>query len=486
MIDVTTKIHDQFSIEFKVGFSGMEPKQTNDFSVNAWIFMPYSLDINANTYGKEQFYRDVKSNIRLITPRFTMAELACSNSQTIHQLRQASQRFQENPSAENRAECEFLFRLFAAVFKSSLRDATKSILCHTNAEALLADGADLVNHVQAILGQFRENACDVRAFVHADEYMSHLTDVNFMKIIRHLDQRSEESLCALRGQLAAAVLQERAYKADHGYTHIDLQDASASSDLIYRHSLLKKNIESVLYLRVDTAPDSDAAQQISFGAAAGIAMILSTLIALPFQKYLGNYPILIFLILVIAYIFKDRLKDYVRARFASRMKSKYFDNKTIISFKGRRMGWIKESMGFIKDDKTPTEILALRNRSELESDNSFLYERTILYRKQVHLEGSHLQDHYQYDFAGINDILRLHIQRFTQKMDDPTLQIDTIRQDGSLTTLEALRTYPLFIVLQFIHDGQTEHRGFKITASRRGIHNIQFLKQPSDYQYKKA
>ena len=71
MINVNTKIHDKFSVEFKVGFAGSEQDSVNDFTVNSWIFVPYSLDINPSTYGKEQFYRDVKSNVRLITPMFT-------------------------------------------------------------------------------------------------------------------------------------------------------------------------------------------------------------------------------------------------------------------------------------------------------------------------------------------------------------------------------------------------------------------------------
>ena len=35
----------------------------------------------------------------------------------------------------------------------------------------------------------------------------------------------------------------------------------------------------------------------SFSIAAGFAMLVSTLIAWPFQKYLGSYPFLIFIIL---------------------------------------------------------------------------------------------------------------------------------------------------------------------------------------------
>ena len=73
MIDIKTKIHDKFSIEFKIGFSGRSKLRENNFSINSWIFIPNGLDINSSTYSNEQFYKDVKSNIRLITPRYFCA-----------------------------------------------------------------------------------------------------------------------------------------------------------------------------------------------------------------------------------------------------------------------------------------------------------------------------------------------------------------------------------------------------------------------------
>ena len=69
MIDILTKIHDRFSIEFKMGFRTRPRQRSGDFSVYMWIFVPNSLDINPSTYPKSKFYRDVKSNVRLITPK---------------------------------------------------------------------------------------------------------------------------------------------------------------------------------------------------------------------------------------------------------------------------------------------------------------------------------------------------------------------------------------------------------------------------------
>ena len=79
MINLTTKIHDKFTLEFKVGFNtekAIKPMKYSDFVMNTWIFVPYSLDINAAKYSKDDFYRDLKSDVRLITPDYDLHDLA--------------------------------------------------------------------------------------------------------------------------------------------------------------------------------------------------------------------------------------------------------------------------------------------------------------------------------------------------------------------------------------------------------------------------
>ncbi|MBO7648420.1 MAG: hypothetical protein J6S48_03565, partial [Bacteroidales bacterium] len=193
------------------------------------------------------------------------------------------------------------------------------------------------------------------------------------------------------------------------------------------------------------------------------------LITLPLQAHLGNSPMLILFILVVSYILKDRVKEYFRGRFAYKLKDKYFDSKTLVRFQGTQIGWMKEGVDYIDETKTPEKVLALRRRSNLEADNSLLGEQTLLYRKQVHIDNEQLRNQYRYDFTGIHDIMRLHIQHFMLKMDDPDLALDAVNQQGELETIHTQRIYPLHIVLQFIHNEQTEYRSFRITATRNGI-----------------
>ena len=80
MISIQAKQHDNFSVEFKFGYNCIEDGVKDKFSVNAWIFVPNSLDINPENYGKQQFYRDIKSNVRLITPVYLLRDLAQDTS----------------------------------------------------------------------------------------------------------------------------------------------------------------------------------------------------------------------------------------------------------------------------------------------------------------------------------------------------------------------------------------------------------------------
>ena len=162
--------------------------------------------------------------------------------------------------------------------------------------------------------------------------MSHLTEVYAIRLLRYCQSREDGMDAEVVRSLTDLIAAEHQYKIDKGYHHFSADNMAESRDMFQYQNTLKKYIESALYLKSDSHPDGAAAQQLSFGVAAGIAMLISMLIALPFQKYLGQYPTLIFIILVIAYMFKDRIKDYARARLAHRLKSRFFDLKSNIFF----------------------------------------------------------------------------------------------------------------------------------------------------------
>jgi len=481
MIDVETKIHDKFALEFKIGFSGQENSKKNDFSVNSWIFIPNSLDINKSTYDKERFYKDMKSNIRLITPVFKLNEIVENEAIPFNNVKKSFERLLEIKSDENLSDFEFQLKFFGAIFKSSVRDTINRIKSNINKPNTQERCLIYLDEVRMILQRYRdfhflakktndEDIISLCAFT--DEFMSHQVEMRTLRIVKAIDKQKDTALSDTKNAIVDFIIEEQEYKKSQNYQYAFLRDDKKNMNLLYRRSLLKKYIESSLYLKVDKKEDGKAIQQVSFSMAAGLAMLVYSLIAMIFQKHLGAYPSLIFILLVAAYILKDRIKDLTRWLFAYQIKDRYFDIRNDISIKKKKIGWIKEGMDFINDDRVPAEVMKLRNRSKLETDNQFLEEKIILYRKNVFIDNENLKNHYDYDFKGINDIMRFHINYLTKKMDNPIVPVDCLDENHCVKTISAERVYTMYFILQCITNENVEYKAFIMTANRDGIISI--------------
>ena len=485
MIEIQTKIHDKFSIEFKVGFSGREGVKVDHFDVNAWIFIPNGLYINKQTYSKDRFYTDMKSNVRLLTPAFSLKEMIESDNAPFLHLKKALESTLSQPSPEQNNEYEFQLKLFAAIFKSSIRNESAEIINDSENSSIHGRCLEYAADVQQVVERFRNlealidpsNAELATKFGFADEFISHQIEIRTMRIIKAIQFHNLPGVEDAIKDLANMLKKETAYKVGRQYSHVVIGDEVNNRKLLHRHSLLKKYIESALFLKSNTTQDGQAVKQISFSLAAGLAMMVYLLITMPFQKYLGNYPSLIFFILVLFYILKDRIKELTRWLFAYQLKDKYYDNKTVVNIKDRKVGWIKEGMDFITDEKIPDNVLKMRNRNTLEADNKVLEEKIILYRKRVEIDNVALRNQYDYEFKGINDIIRYHINYLTKKMDNPESQIDCLDDEGLVCTIMAERVYTLHFVMQFKWEDQVEYMAFHVVVNRNGIVSISSNKE---------
>lgn len=480
MIEIQTKIHDQFSIEFKVGFSGTEGVKVDHFDVNSWIFIPNGLDINKQTYTKERFYADMKSNVRLLTPAFTLKQMLEGEEAPMIHVKKALEALLVESTPEHLDEFEFQLKLFASIFKSSIRNESAKIMAHVEDPNTYERCIAYAEDVAKVLREFR-SLCDgvdpnneevLAKMGFADEFISHQTDIRTMKILKKIHRPDRQELTNAFTVLADMLVEEKNYKISKSYSHTVIGDKVNNRRLLYRHSLLKKYIESALFLKVNTTQDGQAVKQVSFSLAAGLAMMVYLLVTMPFQKYLGNYPSLIFFILVLFYILKDRIKELTRWLFAYQLKDKYYDNKTVMSIKNQQVGWLKEGMDFITDEKVPEEVLKLRARNKLETDNKLLDEKIILYRKRVEIDNAVLRNQYNYEFKGINDIIRYHINYLTKKMDNPESVIDCLDEQRQVQTVRAERVYALHFVMQFKWEDQVEYKVFHVMANRNGIISI--------------
>ena len=137
------------------------------------------------------------------------------------------------------------------------------------------------------------------------------------------------------------------------------------------------------------------------------------------------------------------------------------------------MGQIKEGFDFISLKNTPVPVLKHRERASFVEDESRIFdEKVMLYRKRLTIDAKVLASVDDYPMSGVNDIMRLHLNRFTHKMDNPKISIDTLDADGNLKSMNVRKTYYINVVFQLKHDQQTKYQHFRIVMSRDGVIQI--------------
>lgn len=485
MISIQAKKHDNFSVEFKFGFNIKEDGLRNDFSINAWIFVPNSLDINPENYGKKQFYRDIKSNVRLITPVYLMRDIASDTSLPFNSLKKALEKVVKASSPAELNSYQYHLKMFGAIFKSAIRDQVAHIISSRSIENADYLVEDYVKSTRTVLSKFRAlyqiidvpTASDtIRGYFNlCDEFMSHVVGLRTMRLIKMIDSSKSSSSCTkFRKVLMEFIMEEQEYKISRGYGVLK-GIPEHDRNLIYHRGMLKKFIESELYIKLDKKKDGVAVQQIYYSIAAGIAMIFATAVAWQIQVKYGNITWPLFIALVVSYMLKDRIKDLLRYYFAHKLGNKYYDKKASVTIGDNetRIGTIKEGFDFISQGKTPKEVLDLREKlSSVEGESSIFEEKVLLYRKRVTIDGATLIKNDDYPMCGINEIMRLHLTRFTHKMDDALVLIDTIDEDGNITTRNVQKIYYVNIVFQLRRDNIIKYHTFRIEMTKEGVVGI--------------
>lgn len=485
MISIQAKKHDNFSVEFKFGFNCKDDKKVDDFSVNAWIFVPNSLDINPENYGKKQFYRDIKSNVRLITPVFLLRDIAQDSSLPMRSLKKALEDIASRPGQKEQNAYEYHLKMFAAIFKSAMRDQVSHIYSSRSNGNLDYLAWDYIENSALVLKKFRAlyRIIDVptvtdkirNSFRYCDEFMSHLLELRTTRLIKFIDASpSHWTYDEVRPALLELIMSERKYKKESKYG-IMTGDAERDRNLVYHHGMLKKFTESELYIRLDKKKDGVAVQQIYYSIAAGVAMVFATGVAWHTQMRYGNITWPLFVVLVVSYMLKDRIKDLLRYYFAHKLGNKYYDKKATVTIGENKVGVIKEGFDFVSPERCPKEVIHLREEaSHVEDESRIFEEKILLYRKHVTIDDKKTSNDDFYQMSGINEIMRLHLFRFTQKMDNSRVPIDTVDEEGNVCRVNVQKLYYINIVFQLKHDdGLVRYHNFKISMTRDGVLGIE-------------
>lgn len=484
MIDEVVKIHDKFSVEIKLGYATRRTQKENDYMVNIWFFVPNSLDINRYTYSARDFYNDLKSNIRLITPVFLLREIASGEKSPFKHLEQSFRDLASNPIRKNVAEYEYHIKMFQSILKSSLRNEIQHIIKNEVKEDNPFLAKAFVENTILITSKYRElrriiNAPTVqkdlmRYYFYGDEFMSNIVEQNALILLSEFKQINSNNFEESKKLLLDLIVREREYKIEKEYPLVEKETTDSYRELIHRRGVLKKYVESQLFLSTSTKKDGVLIEQILYSIAAGMAMIFATAIAFAFQQKYGNFTMPLFIALVVSYMLKDRIKDLMRYYFTGTLKRFFFDQKTEINVKNNQtIGWCKEGFDFVIEKKVPKDVVKARNRSLIMGvENRVTAEKVFLYRKFLRLYRNELDKVYEhYTITGVNDIIRFNVSRFISKMDNPEIPLYLV-DHNNYEIISGEKVYFMNLVISYQFEGNIQYSRYRLVFNRDGIKEL--------------
>lgn len=489
MIAVNTKIHDRFSLEFKVAYKARRKKKVNDFMLNTWIFIPNSLDINSGTYSRDDFYKDIRTNIRLITPVFLVREIASGDAIPLKNLESAMRHLATNPTRTNVAEYEYQIKMFSAIFKSAIRDQLEYIYKAAQVEDKEMLVKDFLTELVDILQKYRNLANIIKTptvsttvynyYLFGDEFMTNLTEKELFTLINKFNHLNENDLHDKILPFILVLLEnEQKHKVECNYLQVEPESTDRNKDLVFRLGALKKYVESDLFINAKKKRDGRVAEQVYYSIAAGLSMIFATTIAFSIQLKYGNFTMPLFVALVVSYMLKDRIKELMRYYFAQKISAKYYDNKTTINVKEKEIGFSKEAYDFIEEVNVPKDVIRVRNRIPLiEAENRYANEKIILFRKTVQVDRNLLDKSTNYNIDGVVEIVRLNLLSFMRKTDNPEVPLYVLDENNKAHKIMAVKNYYLNIIVQFKHDEDEQFKRYRVGFNRDGINSITEMKQ---------
>ncbi len=450
------------------------------------MFLPASLNVDTENYPRQAFYADIHNYVRLKTPVLEMDGILCAETSP---LRELERELEGVPQQPRQAELVYLAKLLSCVFRGALRRFAASLdqrcaAVGANptdpvARALERDARALMDETRRVLQRFRAVSESVGTYSHfeektraslrlVDEYLSLTVEQLFRKAVTEMERLPRAGpWVELRKDLMLEVIREEDYRRSRAWKSV-LSLTGDNEEYMHRASFLKKFCQNILFLRVRRDQRRQGWEEILFAIAAGIAMAFATAIAFWAQLRFTQVSLNFFLILVVGYMMKDRIKEGLRRILRSAAAQYLFDRTITIAepVTNERIGICKEKVDYVRPAQVPAEILKLRQTDDFATvSQGEMSEVLIRYQKEIVLDADDLAE-MGTGQAGVTDIIRWNVQRLLRDMDDPEFALEYVDLDDlTVGRIRGAKSYLVDVVFRFTFDDAND-RGDRLEMVR--------------------
>jgi hypothetical protein len=511
LIESRIGVHDGNQFELKLDYVIDPAARRSRYQIEAYFFVPQSLGLDPHTYPREQFYADVQAYIRFKTPAVSLTELV-DPDEPRSPLRRIPVLLERTPwnGRIERDPLSHELRLLGCLVRANVRDEVATLRRRLRAlegralqRAVLVE--DLRLGILRVLGDIGDVLDQLRSlrpafmstprptwvpelFTYVDEYVSIIVEQHLTSLLSDLDadKSIEGPLLGARERIVQRIVAEQTQRDAAGYpsvlpSHLDDDTDQADHDdggaYTHRRSILKKLMSSVLFLEFERHREGRRAGQLIAGVAAAVAMAFATVAAIWSERAYGLNSLPFVVAVVVAYVFKDRIKEWLRTWFSTKLTRFLSDYSLTICDPAHdiQLGRCRESFGYLPIDRVPKEILQYRHADAHDVLEPYTKRETVMrYVKDITIRGRRIK-HVHGRLHDINDIIRFNVSNFLLRMDDPVRKVETYdRRTNEVRTVSCPKRYHLNLVLVLrAADHAVSVERFRVILDKSGISKLQ-------------
>lgn len=445
---INVRVHNKKTLELKLEYIPAGSPDKSDYNIDLLLYFPDNTGINKTTYEKKYFYNDLFRSIRLKSPDYPMKNYH-------KRLTEFDDLCETDIPHEN---CEYRFKKIITGFRTMIRNYAAQ-MDKNSSEDDIFKLLKQIRKSRSIFRKLNKKYGDKHEmFALGDEFTSIVTNVYLVRMYERLGHYGNE-------KILTTIKSELKYRKLH-YPQSIPGDEDQNGKLINRYDYLKGYFYNVLSLRAKRKAGDRTLKNMLYATAAGISMVIATLIAFWAQEQYGNLTLPFFVALVVGYMFKDRIKDGFKSLLERVASPVIYDYITkIYESTGRHsMGRTKERADFTGNSHIPAFASHISQK-----------DRHILhFTKKVHIDHKKINELLDPEIHGITDIMRLNINRFTSTLEEPLALMYSVRND-SLEKTFAEKIYDVELFLRVEAGGNIDTLQGILTLTAGGIKNFRII-----------
>ncbi len=486
--------HDLYNFESKIDYTlEVNKNKKTSFLIATYLFIPSSLQINKDSYSKDQFFSDINNRIRFKTPQISIDEILEEKNQfspitTIMKL-MLDTNF-EKIKSETITKIQRELCLLADLIKVSLRDQFNYFQKNHNELKKQSDIPNLINSYLRSIKKLQRKLELMgtkflipqipivlrEAFQIADEYISLQIEKWLTKFLKIFEDKVYQEI---KISIIELIEKEQEHR-DILKSSLIISKNSTNETFSYQEGIMKKYVQSVLYLEKKKKDPKSQSLEIFYSIAAGVAMFFSLFFGFLILSLFPTYSIPFIIGTVVIYMLKDRIKDNIREVSQRAVGSLFPDQRIDIvdGFYKEKIGKSNEIVNFKKMDKIPPEILRIRRSSNISSiEERGKPEDIIVYQKKITLFNRKIKQ-FHTRRKDISDVIRFNIRSFLRYADDPIQYLSKWNVDKKkIENIPVSKVYHLNLVLKLTSFkgkkvNKIHYKKFRVVIDQKGIKRV--------------